>query len=161
MMHNKLIIPLLLTFIVLSVAACSDARTDPCKLLSVNDVKEIDDTVTVSLWAGRGGDKKENEVCMFYNEGGDPRIMLFSWYDKNKSPREIVENGAKGSGEIVDIDIPGKEAVATFSEDELRLFAVKSSNGLVGLRVRKPVENDSADFQKLISLSEKALRNLN
>jgi hypothetical protein len=151
----------LFVIIITSLAGCSESRMDPCELLSVSDVKEIDDTVSVSLWAGRGGEKKENEVCMFYTDKGDPRVMLFVWYDKNKTPVDLVTNGTKGSSsEIVNLDIPGKEAVASFSEQNLKLLAVKSSNGIIGLRVRKEIEQDAAEFDKLLDLSGKALNNI-
>jgi len=158
MMYYKSRIKLLFVIIITGLSGCSETRIDPCKLLSVSDVKEIDDTVSVSLWAGRGGKKKEDEVCMFYTEKGDPRVMLFVWYDKNKMPKDLVTNGAQGmSDEILDLDIPGKEAAATFSHKDLKLLAVKSPNGIIGLRVRKPVERDSDGFDTLLVLSAKAL----
>jgi len=158
MMHYKSQIKLLFVIIITGLSGCSETRMDPCELLSVSDVKEIDDTVSVSLWAGRGGKTKENEVCMFYTDKGDPRFMLFVWYDKNESPVDLVTKGRKGSSsEILNIDIPGKEATASFTDKDVKLLAVKSSNGIIGLRVRKPVKQDSTGFDILLELSDKAL----
>jgi hypothetical protein len=158
MTYYKSRIKLLFVIIITSLTGCSEARMDPCELLSVDDVKELDSTVSISLWAGRGGKKKEDEVCMFYTDKGDPRVMLFVWYDKDKTPRDLVTKGEKDlSNEIVDLDIPGKEAVASFSENNLKLLAVKSSNGIIGLRVRNSIKKDSDGFDTLLDLSGKAL----
>lgn len=158
MIYHKSSVKILFVIIITSLSGCSETRMDPCELLSVSDVKEIDNKVSVSLWAGRGGKKKDDEVCMFYTDKGDPRVMLFVWYDKNKTPRDLVTKGTKdSSNEILDLDIPGKEVTASFSDENLKLLAVKSSDGIIGLRVRKPVVKDSTEFDTLLDLSDKAL----
>jgi hypothetical protein len=143
---------------VLFLAGCSDARVDPCRLLTVEDVRSVDDSVAVSLWAGRGGERKDNEVCMFYTDAGDPRVMLFVWYDSEKDPKALVAKGQADAGAtVVDVAGAGSNAAAAFRNDELKLLAVKSSQGVVGLRIRKPVSRDGADFDEAVRLAETAL----
>ena len=150
------LVPSLIVF--LSLAACSDARKDPCQLLTVADVKSVDNTVADSIWAGRDGEMKDDEVCMFHTGDGEPRVMLFVWYDSESDPWELASKGVAGTGAtIVDLSGIGTEAAAAFSDDELKLLAVKSSRGLVGLRVRKTASRDSADFNEIVQLAEEAL----
>lgn len=157
-MPNKLSVCASCLIFMLGVVGCSGARRDPCELLTADEVKSVDETVTYSLWAGRGGEKKDDEVCMFYTEDGEPRVMLFAWYDKDKDPQELTKKGARDSGAMV-IDVPGvgTKAAALFADDELKLLAVKSSPGVVGLRVRMPVSKDSVEFDVIAQLAEKAL----
>ena len=130
-------------------------------MLSVTDIQSADDTVTIAAWAWRDGDKQENEVCMFYSDNGDSRLMLFVWYDGEKIPRTLVEKGASDrDAEIVEISGVGTEAAAAFADDELKLLAVKSARGLVGIRARKPILNGSADLESIKRLAEKALANI-
>jgi len=144
--------------VILGLTACAESRRDPCQLLAVEDVKSVDNTVAISLWAGRDGERKDDEVCMFHTNDGDPRVMLFVWYDKDKTPEELLANGATGTGTVVvDLSETGSNAAATFSNDELKLLAVKSVRGVVGIRVRKPVTKDSPELSKVVQLAEKAL----
>ena len=159
MSHNTMINLLILTAI-LSLFACSEARKDPCQLLSVSDIQSLDDTVTLAAWAGRGAERQENEVCMYYADDGNPRFMLFVWYDEEKDPRILVEKGASdNNSEIIDVPGVGSEAAAAFADDELKLLAVKSARGVVGIRARKPIRTGSAGFENVKRLAEKALIN--
>jgi hypothetical protein len=140
------------------LTACSEARRDPCQLLSVEDVKSVDDSVAISIWAGRDGERKEDEVCVFHTKDGDPRVMLFVWYDKGKEPNELVTTGeTEPNLTVVEVPGVGSNAAATFNDDKLKTFAVKSPRGVVGLRVRKTIRRDSADFSDVAQLAEKAL----
>lgn len=159
-MPHKTAIQLLLLTVITGLYGCSEARKDPCRLLSVPDIQSWDDSVSVSIWAGRDGEKQEDEVCMFYTDDGDPRLMLFAWYDKEKDPRALVEKGMSDSeSEIIDVPGIGSEASAAFVDDEFRLLAVKSTQGVVGIRVRKPVLKGSTEFDEVKRLAEKALAN--
>jgi len=155
---DKCITCISLSMAMFYLTACSEARRDPCELLTVEDVKSVDDSVAISIWAGRDGERKEDEVCVFHTKDGDPRVMLFVWYDKEKEPEQLVTNGAIDTDAII-VEVPGvgSKAIATFNGDELKTFAVKSARGVVGLRVRKPVRRDSADFNDISQLAEKAL----
>jgi hypothetical protein len=130
------------------LSGCSESRRDPCELLTALEVKSVDSSVSYSLWAGRDGEKKEDEVCMYYTSEGEPKVMLFVWYDKDK----VEENSV-----VVDLPGVGSKAVAAFSESELKLLVVKSTDGVVGLRVRKPVARDSLELLEIVQLAETAL----
>ena len=49
------------------------------------------------------------------------------------------------------------KAVAAFPDSELKLLAVKSTDGVVGLRVKKPVTRDSLELLESVQLAETAL----
>ena len=148
-------------FIVLSLLGCSDSRRDPCQLTTVQDVKSLDYTVTVSLWAGRDGERKDDEVCAFYTEDGDPRAMLFVWYDKEKDPVVLAEMAAaEMNGQVVEVSNVGLKAAAYFQGDELEFLAAKSTQGVIGLRTKESVKKDSTEQNQLVLLAEKALSRL-
>jgi len=148
-------------FIVLSLLGCSDSRRDPCQLITVQDVKSLDYTVTVSLWAGRDGERKDDEVCAFYTEDGDPRAMLFVWYDKEKDPVVLAEMAAaEMNGQVVEVSNVGLKAAAYFQGDELEFLAAKSTQGVIGLRTKESVKKDSTEQNQLVLLAEKALSRL-
>ena len=142
--------------IFLGLAACSETRRDPCELLTAEEVKSVDNTVTVSLWAGRDGERKDDEVCVFYTDDGDARAMLFVWYDDEKQPLELVSESTPGA-EIIELPGVGLDAAAAYGDNEVKLLAVKSATGVVGLRVRKPVRKNSAEFNAIARLAETAL----
>ena len=157
--NHRILICLL--FIVLGLPGCSDSRTDPCQLLSVHDVKSLDNTVTVSLWAGRDGERKDDEVCAFYTNDGDPRAMLFVWYDKEKDPVDLARMAAAElNGRVAELSNVGSKAAAYFQGDELEFLAAKSTHGVIGLRTRESVKRDSAEQDQLFLLAEKALSRL-
>ena len=148
-------------FIVPSLLGCSDSRRDPCQLITVQDVKSLDDTVTASLWAGRDGERKDDEVCAFYTEDGDPRAMLFVWYDKEKDPVVLAEMAAaEMNGQVVEVSNVGLKAAAYFQGNELEFLAAKSAQGVIGLRTKESVKKDSTEQNQLVLLAEKALSRL-
>jgi hypothetical protein len=155
---NKFVVYLLPIITTMMSSGCSEDRRDPCQLLTAEEVKSVDVSVDYSLWAGRGGEKKENEVCMYYAPDGDPRVMLFVWYDKEKDPRVLVNHKETDKDSmVVNLTGIGSQAAAVFSGSELRLLAVRSAEGVVGLRVRKPVTQDSLEFLEITQLTETAL----
>jgi len=142
----------------LLLAACSEGRKDPCRLLSVEDVQTVDETVAVAIWAGRDGDRKDDEVCVFHNADGDARLMLFVWYDRESDPEALVTEGVGAQqSNIAELPGFGSSAVASFKDNELKLLAVKSSLGVVGIRVRKPVARNSDELNELARLAEMVL----
>jgi len=148
-------------FIVPSLLGCSDPRRDPCQLITVQDVKSLDDTVTASLWAGRDGERKDDEVCAFYTDDGDPRAMLFVWYDKEKDPVVLAEMAAADmNGQVVEVSNVGLKAAAYFQGEELEFLAAKSTQGVIGLRTKESVKRDSTEQIQLVLLVEKALSRL-
>ena len=160
-MPTNLRIFICLLFIVLSLTGCSDSRRDPCQFITVQDMKSLDNTVTASLWAGRDGERKDDEVCAFYTDDGDPRTMLFVWYDKEKEPVVLAEMAAaETNGRVVELSNVGLKAAAYFQGDELEFLAAKSTQGVIGLRTKESVKSDSAEQNQLVLLAEKALSRL-
>jgi hypothetical protein len=120
----------------------------------------LDSSVMSSLWAGRGEPKTNNEVCLFYDVDGDPRMMLFVWYENEASPPELVAEGSEQAGVIVtelDLSTADFRAAASFADDALALLALQSDKRTIGFRVREPVRRDSAEFEALLQLSQVAL----
>lgn len=143
----------------LLIAGCSETRRDPCTLISPIEMKSLDADVTSAAWAGRDEEKRSDEVCMYYAADGDPRVMLFAWYDTGLDAGELVKRGvADNQAEIS--DVPGKDAAVAFADGELKLLTAKSEAGVVGLRVRKPVTRDSEEMGKAMEIAQKALSRL-
>jgi hypothetical protein len=138
--------------------ACSEERSDPCQLLTADEVRSVDGSVVYSSWAGREGAKEDDEVCMYNTVDDEPRVMLFVWYDKTADPRTLVDQSSVGDNtKLVDLEGIGTKAAAVFSGQELKLLAVQSAEGVVGVRVRKVVTRDSAGFVEVVELVERAL----
>ena len=159
-MRKAILSQLCVGLVILVLAGCAESRQDPCRLLTVEDASAVDDTVAVAVWAGRDGERKEDEVCVFHDADGEARLMLFVWYDPATDPETLVSEGADMlGGELVEFPDIGSGAFATFQDKELKLLAVRSPLGVVGLRVRKPVRKNSRELNELARLAEKALSN--
>ena len=160
-MFPKHRIAICLLFVTANLLGCSDARRDPCQLLTVQDVETLDNTVSNSLWAGRDGERKDDEVCGFYTSEGEPRAMLFVWYDKENEPMDLATMAAaESNGQVVELSTVGSTAAAYFQGDELEFLAAKSPQGVIGLRTIEPVTRGSAEQDQLFLLAEKALSRL-
>lgn len=157
-MFKKVLARILPPIFCMALSGCAESRRDPCELLTVFEVESVDSTIEYSVWAGKDEGKKENEVCIYYTANGDPRVMLFVWYDRNADPDLLIDDrDAQGNLETVLLPGVGTRAVAAFSEQELKLLAVRSAEGVVGFRVRKPVTRDSVELLEIAQLAEKAL----
>lgn len=157
-MNFRFLIPVGGLAAALCISACADKRLDPCTLLSPEEVRAIDSGVSYSLWAGRGGERREDEVCVFYTKGGDARVMLFVWYEADAEPDELVA-AAVGDERAEIVEVPGSDtrAVAALDGDDLKLLAVESPEGVVGLRVRREIARDSSEFEAALLLARTAL----
>ena len=88
------------------ISACTESRRDPCELLTELEVKAVDPTIENSQWAGKEGGKLEDEVCIYSAANGDPKVMLFVWYDKNKDPGVLFGDQSAG-GDFDSVPLPG------------------------------------------------------
>jgi hypothetical protein len=143
------------------VSGCSKTpRTNPCKLLSINEVQALDDTVARTEWYPPGK-RDMNELCTYNDGNNERRIMLFFWKDKSLDPLDKIKSAMQGGDtRVVEIEGVGETAAAGFEGDVLKLFAAKSSRGMVGIRVREPVKDGSDRFNTLKNLAGKALSRL-
>jgi len=147
-----------LLLVAIGLVGCYDSRRDPCQLLTVQDMRSIDETITASLWVGRDGERKDDEVCAFYADDGDPRAMLFVWYDKEKDPIELAKLAAAPTyGQVEELPQMGSYAAAYYQGEELEFLAVKSTQGVIGLRAKKTIKRGSKAFDQLALLADKAL----
>jgi hypothetical protein len=144
------------------VVGCSKTtpKTNPCDLLSLSEAQSMDAAIakTQSFPPQKG-----EELCVFTDQGGDARLMLFVWRGKSSAPIEAVRAGMKGGDRIVEVGGVGNSAAAGFSATEgeaLKLFAAQSNNGTVGLRVRDPVKFGDDKFNSVKALAGKALERL-
>jgi hypothetical protein len=140
----------------LALSACSEDRLDPCDYVSVAEASALDSAVSSSLWAGRGAEKSDNEVCLFYTAEGDPRLMVFVWYDNNVDMRQLVADGSKDDSTTVELTDGSLRGAATFGDGELQLLAVQSARRTVGFRWRQPVRRNSPEFDNLLRLARTA-----
>jgi hypothetical protein len=97
---------------------------------------------------------------MFVDINDDPILMLFSWNYGGADPEETVSSGMRGDGRVVRIHGVGEGAVAGSKGQEMKLFAARSSGGMVGFRARGISSEDSDEFGVLKDLANKALLRL-
>jgi hypothetical protein len=139
----------------------SEARRDPCALITVQEMSSLDARVTTAVWAGEHEGGRPDEVRVYHSADGEPRVMLFAWYDVSLDPVELVSEGVGDrQADITSVAGERSGATAAFADGQLKLLAAKSSDGLVGLRVRKPVGRGSQDLDIAVGLAEKALSRL-
>jgi hypothetical protein len=143
-------------------AGCSKTtpKTSPCDLLSLGEAQSLDAAVAKTQ---AFPPQKGEELCVFTDQGGDARLMLFVWRGKSLPPIEAVRAGMKGGDRVVEVGGVGNSAAAGFSAAEgeaLKLFAAQSSSGMVGLRVRDPVKFGDEKFNNVRALAGKALGRL-
>jgi len=143
-------------------AGCSKTtpKSNPCDLLSLGEAQSVDAAIAKTQ---AFPPQKGEELCVFADQGGDARLMLFVWRGKSSPPLDAVRAGMKGSDRIVEVGGVGNSAAAGFSATEgeaLKLFAAQSSNGMVGLRVRDPVKFGDEKFDGVKALAGKALARL-
>lgn len=143
----------------LLVTGCSGTRSDPCALLTNEEVRMFDDGVVKSVWMPLGKDET-NELCMYVDINDEPVLMLFAWFSGDVYPEETVKDGMQGEGKIVHIFGVGDEAVAGFKGQELKLFAARTSSGMVGFRAPGIRNEESDSFSVIKDLANTALLRL-
>jgi hypothetical protein len=98
---------------------------------------------------------------MYYNANGDPRLMVFVWRDPTIDPVDAIEVGmSDGDSKVVEITGVGERAAAGFGSGQLKLFAARDSNGMIGVRVRDPIRQNDAKFAEVKTLVAKLLGRL-
>lgn len=146
--------------LVFMASGCSTAKFDPCSLLDVSEAQLFDDTISSSrAFPPKGAEK--NDLCLYYNAEGEPRLMVFVWSDSKIDPLETTKSG-KGGGEsdAVEITGVGEKAAAGFDSGFLKLLAARNKTGMIGVRVRDPVKQDDERFEDLKTLVSKLLGRL-
>ena len=139
---------------------CSKAKVDPCGLFSVSEAQLFDSTISASKAFPPKGDEK-NDLCLYYNANGEPRLMLFVWSAHKIDPVEAVQSGMRESdSRIVEITGVGEKAAAGFRAGELRLFAAGNKKGTIGARVRDPMTQDDPKFDEVKALVARVLGRL-
>lgn len=162
-MHRLVLLTILSLVGFTSLSGCtkSESKIDPCDLLSVGDVRAVDDTVVESRWfPPEKAETKQNDLCLYYDGKRERRFMLFLWSDDPRDPRAVIESGVTVEGiRIIEISGVGEKAVAAFAE-ELKLLAAKSEKGMIGIRVRKAIKEVDKEFETLKGLVNWALSRL-
>jgi len=155
-LSSLLVIAVISVFV---VTGCADTRQDPCELLTNKEVRVFDEDAVKSVWMPLGKDKT-NELCMFVDINDEPVLMLFSWNYGGADPEETVSRGMQEDGRVVHIRGVGEDAVAGFKGQDMKLFAARSSGGMVGFRARGISSEDSDEFGVIKDLANKALLRL-
>ena len=152
----------LLSFLVLFLTAsgCSKAKLDPCSLLGVAEAQLFDSSISISKAFPPQG-KEKNDLCLYYNASGEPRLMLFVWSDPKVDPIDAVTSGmTAGDSRIVEVPAVGEKAAAGFASGELKLLAARNKKGMIGVRVRDPITQSDAKFDDVKALVAKLLGRL-
>jgi len=144
----------------IAISGCSKAKLDPCSLYSIGEAQLFDSTISVSrAFPPKGGEK--NDLCLYYNGNGEPRLMLFVWSNAGTDPVEAIKSGMSGSDSVVIVITGvGEKAAAGFSSGELKLFAAQNEKGMIGVRVRDPITQDDPKFGDVKALVGKLLGRL-
>ena len=151
------------TILLLLLPACSKrpAKVGPCELLQLGEAQSIDGAIVKTQ---SYPPQKGEELCVYLDQGGEGRLMLFVWRDKRSDPASAVRAGMKSpSDRVVEVAGIGSAAAAGFSVSEggvLKLLAAESAAGMVGLRVRDPVKEGDEKFNGVKTLAAKALARL-
>jgi len=145
-------------------AACSKApaKTNPCDLLTVGDAQSIEGAITEAKWFPRKKGEA-NELCMYFDGKGEAHLMLFVFDDRSADPLATIQTGMKGGAHrYVEVSGVGEKAAAGFGsgDDALKLFAARSSAGVIGIRVRQPVKEDDEKYNDVKMLAVTALGRL-
>lgn len=146
--------------VLFAAMACSKAKIDPCSLLSVSEAQLFDDTILLSKAFPPKG-KDNNDLCLYYNAKGEPRLMVFLWSDDKSDPLETTKSGMRGKElEIIEVAGIGDKAAAGFSAGDLKLFAARNKKGMIGVRVRDPIRQEDERFEQVKALVSKLLARL-
>lgn len=150
-----------LCLVVLATAwGCSKPKLDPCDLFSVKEAQLFDSTISISR-AFPPKDEEKNDLCLYYNADGEPRLMLFVWSAHKINPLEAVQSGMRESdSRIIEIAGVGDSAAAGFQAGELKLFAAGNERGTIGVRVREPITQDDPRFEHVKALVARVLGRL-
>lgn len=143
-----------------TASACSKAKLGPCSLLGVDEAQLFDSTISISkAFPPKGAEK--NDLCLYYNANGEPRLMLFVWSDPKSDPIDVISSGmTSGDSRIIEIAGVGEKAAAGFASGELKLLAARNKKGMVGVRVRDPITQSDAKFDDVKALVAKLLGRL-
>jgi hypothetical protein len=145
-------------------AACSKAPAtqNPCDLVTLGEAKSLDSAIVkTQAFPPKKGDSEE--LCLYYDADGAPKLMVFVWPGEASDPRDRVSAGMKSSADrVVEVSGVGDKAVAGFNAegDVLKLFAVQSKGGTIGLRVRDPVTEGDEKYAAVKSLAAQAASRL-
>lgn len=152
------------TALLASAAGCSRSpKANPCDLLSLDEAKAIDAGIAKGLsFPPQQGET--NELCVYQDGAGEPRLMLFVWRGKSSDPVDAVRSGMKSVRDrVTELSGIGDKAAAGFSaadDDTLKLLAAASKTGMVGIRVRDPVKENDEKFSTVKILAARALGRL-
>lgn len=139
---------------------CSKAKLDPCSLLAVSEAQLFDSAISTSK-TFPPKDAEKNDLCLYYDASGEPRLMVFVWSDRESDPIQAITSGMSGSdSKVVEITGVGDKAAAGFRSGELKLLAARNKKGMIGVRVRDPVRQTDARFEDVKALAAKLLGRL-
>ena len=146
--------------ILLASAGCSRApgKLNPCDLIPLSEAQSVDAAIAKTQ---AYPPQKGEELCVYADQGGEPRLMLFIWRDKKSDPYAVVRAGMKSASDrVVPVLGVGSSAAAGFSAadgDVLKLFAAESKGAIIGLRVRDPVKEGDDRYNKVRALAASAV----
>ena len=118
---------LVCSVLMFTVPGRSNTQLDPCSLLSVSEAQFFDASISISRAFPPQGVEK-NDLCLYYNVNGDPRLMVFVWSDPTIDPVDATKAGMiEGDSTVVDVTGVGEKAAAGFESGQLKLFAAQTA----------------------------------
>ena len=154
---------LILTSILLAASGCSGGDLDFCTLLTMDEVARFDPDI-VSSEMGILSPETPTHYCIYKNKQNQ-EVFLFSMGTATKNlPYDILSTffpDTGGTDTVVLVDGVGTSAAALFSDDypadRFRIMIANGDKWSVTIRARGIPDEDSARFQVLKDLADKAL----
>ena len=145
----------------LSATGCTRTRAaiDPCALVPVAEAQSLDATIE-KVQRMPPDPREKNELCLYFDDAGERRLMVFYWPDRAKDVAAHVRGSLGADGSVVDVPRVGDAAAAGYRGGELRLFAAANARGMIGVRARDAIREGDPAFGALTAMVERALHRL-
>jgi hypothetical protein len=144
------------------LAGCSRGpKFHACDLIALSEAQSVDASIAKTE---PFPPQKGEELCVYLDQAGERRLMLFIWRDKKSDAFTLVRDGMRDARDrVVPVVGVGNSAAAGFSAAEgevLKLFAAESKGAMIGLRVRDPVKEGDDKYQRVRALAASAVGRL-
>ena len=154
---------LILTSILLAASACSGGDLDFCALLTMEEVARLDPDI-VSREMGIRSPETPTNYCIYKNRQNQEVFLLSMGTATKNLPYDILSTFFPDTGEtdtVVLVEDVGTSAAALFSDDypadRFRIMIANGDKWSVTIRAKGIPDEDSARFQVLKELANKAL----
>lgn len=154
---------LILSLIFLAVNGCSGGKPEFCSLLTMEEVAQFDPTI-ISSEMGVRSPETPTHYCIYKNSQNQEVFLLSVGAATKNLPYNILKTffpDTGGTDTVVLVEGVGTSAAALFSDDypadRFRILIANGDKWSVTIRASGIPDEDSARFQVLKDLANKAL----